>query len=138
MEIDFYQKCLSWARVYGEGEYATASPQKHAAFANSVAYLVTGYSGGYGGPSIREHAVSWALSGPNGQQVPVETNLGTLVGQIPDGSLPQAGEWEFEAACQFAAPIVFGLLTDLHRRVYESEHCFDDDHVDILRLNNQM
>ncbi len=31
---------------------------RKAAFANSIAYLLTGASGGYGGPSMREHACS--------------------------------------------------------------------------------
>lgn len=130
----FYQKCLSWARVWGEGEYAGASQYKYAAFANAVAYLCTGGSGGYGGPSVREHAVSWALSGPEGYQALAQTDLGQLVVQYPDGSLPEAGQWEFEAACQFAAPLVFGPLANLHRRIWQVEHCFDDDPADLEQL----
>lgn len=135
--MDYYQKCLSWARVWGEGEASGSSPQKHAAFANAVAYLCTGWSGGYGGPSVREHAVSWSLSGAGGRQEVAKTNLGPLVVQYPDGTLPQAGEWEFEAACQFAAPIVFGPLTDLHRQVWSAEHHFDDDPEDLKALGGE-
>ena len=50
-------KALAWAKR----NYSQASAAHRAAFANSVSYLVTGFSGGYGGPSLREHLLSWSL-----------------------------------------------------------------------------
>lgn len=91
-----------------------ASEQKRAAFALSVAYLVTGESimGSLGGPSVREHAASHQY-GPGGR-------------------------YSFDKAVELLisddGPI-FGPLTDLHRECWESEYCFDDDPSDIAALN---
>ncbi len=88
-----------------------ASGYKRAAFANSVAYLVTGASGGYGGPSVREHTAS-QMYGPG-------------------------GAYTFEEAVELLlsdeGPI-FGPLTDVHRFCWENEHCFDDDPEDKAEL----
>jgi hypothetical protein len=90
----------------------TASPQKRAAFANSVVYLVTGMSGGYGGPSVREHAASH------------------LYGD-------RVERCSFEEACKLLladdGPI-FGPLTALHQQCWEDEECFDDDPTDVRVL----
>jgi hypothetical protein len=104
---------LEKAMAKAREDHPGSSPKKQAAFANSVAYLCTGYSGGYGGPSIREHAVSWAAM-----------RAGRAANET----------WGFEEACAFAGPIVFGPLTDLHREVHEAEHCFDDDPADIKEI----
>lgn len=103
---------LSYARMFAEGRYSDASIQKVAAFSGAVVYLMTGASGGYGGPSIREHAVSYAAleSGRPG------------------------GDYSFDEACQFAGPIVFGPLTELHQRVHKNEYCFDDDPDDEKKI----
>src|SRR5690606_26976322 len=61
--VDYYNVLVEQAREHAEREHPEASAQHRAAFANSVAYLVTGWSGGYGGPSVREHAVSHAAAG---------------------------------------------------------------------------
>lgn len=57
--MDHNQK-LSYARMFAEGRHPEASIQKIAAFSGAVVYLMTGASGGYGGPSVREHAVNYA------------------------------------------------------------------------------
>ncbi len=91
-----------------------ASAQKKAAFAGSVAYLVTGWSGGYGGPSVREHAVSRVFIGLSGQ-------------------------YNFESAVEMMiledGPI-FGPIRDIHRDCWATEHCFDDDPQDVAELNS--
>jgi hypothetical protein len=109
--VDYYNAVLEQAREHAEREHPEASAQHRAAFANSVAYLVTGWSGGYGGPSVREHAVSHAAAG-----------------------IKPAGEWGMDEACRFAEPLVFGELTALHRQVAAVEHCFDDDPADVAAL----
>jgi hypothetical protein len=128
---------MDWQEVFAKAhKWAVDNYQsndyRYAAFGNSVAYLVTGVSGG-SGPSIREHAVSWSLAG-DGYNVPTETSLGTLIIQSPDGRLPMAGGWEFEKACEFAAPICFGQLPAIARKIIEQEYCFDDDPEDLKLL----
>lgn len=49
---------LTAALALGQERHPNARPQHHAAFANSVAAAVTGWSGGYGGPSLREHTAA--------------------------------------------------------------------------------
>lgn len=101
------EKAMSWINEHRPD----ASDQKKAAFANSVAYLVTGWSGGYGGPSVREHAAA------------------RLKTQKPS--------WTFEEACAELNRddgVIFGPITDLHRLCWEQEHCFDDDPEDLKLL----
>lgn len=124
--MEILEKAMEW----GKQNHPDSPIQRHAAFANSVNYLVTGASGGYGGPSVREHCVSWALAG-DAFNVPTPTNLGMLTMQLPDGRLPQAGRWGFEKACAFAEPICYGGLPSMAKRVYQNEHCFDDDPSDL-------
>ncbi len=93
------------ARAYrlGQERHPDAPSQHHAAFANTVAYLMTGWSGGYGGPSMREH---WAA------------RVGTRVGTLGSITFDQAVE-AIEAAC-------YGPLTLEIARMLNLEHCFDD------------
>lgn len=123
---------LSKAKNWGQKKYPSAAMQRHAAFANSVCYLVTGLSGGYGGPSIREHAVSWSLIS-DGSRI-TQTNLGNLTVLLPDGRLPMPGHWDFNRACQFAETIVYGQLPAIAKAIIEQEHCFDDDPEDLKLL----
>lgn len=129
---EFLEKALEWAKI----NYPSAPAQQWAAFANSVSYLCSGFSGGYGGPSVREHAVSHALAGQNGKTLGIETNLGGLAVLFPDGSLPRAGSWKFDTACQFAASICFGPIERLHFECYRTEHCFDDSPEDLAALRS--
>lgn len=131
-----YSKILEQAYAWGQKKHPESNKYRYAAFANSVAYLVTGGSSGYGGPSIREHCVSWALAG-DGFNVPAQTNLGTLTMQIPDRRLPSAGEWEFEKACQFAEPICYGKLPAIASKIAQQEHCFDDEPADLAELGGK-
>lgn len=126
----FYKQILESSLAHGKNLHPSSPVHHHAAYANSVAYLVTGASGGYGGPSCREHAVSWALSGENGRQ----QQVGVLTVQYPDGSLPSPGEWEYEQALRFAEPYCYGELTKLHYECYRHEHCFDDASEDIQQI----
>ena len=124
------ENTLGNAFTWGQAKHPYSTNYRHAAFAKIVSYMVTGASGGYGGPSIREYAVSWALAG-DGFNVPTE---GSLTMQFPDGRLPRAGEWEFEQACQFAEPICYGILPAIAKKIVEQEHCFDDDPQDLEKL----
>lgn len=135
---DPYTIVLGASLEYGKNLHPNAPIQHHAAYANSVAYLVTGASGGYGGPSCREHSVSWALSGASGRQTQVETNLGVMTLQYPDGSLPPAGHWEYEKALDFANPLCYGELTKIHYECYRYEHCFDDAPEDIEQIKKSL
>lgn len=106
--MEFLEQALAWAK-----EKHSEAPAAHqCAFANSVQYLCTGWSGGYGGPSVREHACSHALAG--------------------NPLMP--GNWSFQAACKIAEPICFGSITRLHFDCYRMENCFDDAPEDLLAL----
>lgn len=108
-----YDQVLQEARDRVERERPDTSTEKKAAFANSVAYLVSGASGGYGGPSVREHSVSWAY-GPGGR-------------------------YAFEEACELLLKedgLIFSPIQDIHREVYEAEYCFDDDYEDLKELHS--
>ncbi len=103
---------LEKARALVEERKPGASPQHKAAFANSVAYFVTGESGGYGGPSVREHAASRIAY--------------------------TRASWTFdEAVLELIRDdgVIFGPITDLHRQCWEDEYCFDDDATDVALLS---
>jgi hypothetical protein len=46
---------------YAKEHYPDASPYNRSAFANSVVYALTGFTGPYGGPSVREHVANLML-----------------------------------------------------------------------------
>lgn len=126
-----YETVLEKALTEGKQRHPKAVAQHHAAFANSVAYLVTGASGGYGGPSCREHAVSHsALLQGGGQQ----TTVKGMNAFIPGLDTIMPGQWKYEAACDFAEPLCFGELQDIHFACYRSENCFDDAPSDVEAL----
>ena len=106
-----YSKVLEDAKKFIDAAKPNASSQKRAAFANSVAYLVTRMSGGFGGPSVREHAASYELGDR-------EWSYGDAVAELQrdDG-------------------LIFGPLTPAHRTCFQNEHCFDDDPQDLAELN---
>jgi hypothetical protein len=130
--VDNFDEIIKMAFDWGKVNYPNSNIYRYEAFASSVAYLVTGASGG-SGPSVRTHAVSWSLAG-DGYNVPAQTSMGVLTLQFPDGRLPLAGEWEFNKACEFASPICFGELPKIAFRIYQEEHCFDDDPEDVKIL----
>lgn len=101
-----YTAILEKALARAKKLHPDGSPYHWAAFANAVAYLLTGQAGGYGGPSVREHACA---------------------------RLTRTDD--FNLACSEAEPIVFGPLTDLHREMWADEHCFDDDPADVAELS---
>jgi hypothetical protein len=107
-----YSEILERARHFIELSRPDASPQRHAAFANAVAYLVTGEAGGYGGPSVREHAAS---------------------------ALYRAERWKFEqAVAELLDPggPIFGPLTELHHDLWLEFDCRDDDPDDLEQLRS--
>lgn len=86
-------------------KYPDAHAANHAAFANSVAYAVTGASGGYGGPSMREHWASRIVNANGGKG---------------------GGNYDLEEACELLKENAYGPLTIGHARMLSMEHCFDD------------
>lgn len=102
MDYD-YDKVLNQAMELGKDRHPDAPSQHHATFANSVAYLVTGMSGGFGGPSMREH---WA------------SRVGNEKGQV--------GAFSFDEAVETLEACCFGPLTIGHASMLNCEHCFDD------------
>ena len=111
MSADKYEEVLERALNHARDKFKGFHPFRHAAFANGVAYLVTGWSGGYGGPSVREHAVSYA---------------GHDAGIV--------GAYDVEEAMKIAEPVVFGPLGDAHRLAWRQEYCFQDDPEDLRIL----
>lgn len=126
-----HSETLEKALADGKAKYANAPAQQHAAFANSVAYLVTGASGGYGGPSCREHAVTHSAMLQGGGK---QTMINDMNAFVPGPDTVMPGEWNYEAACNFAEPLCFGQLQDIHFACYRSENCFDDAPSDIKAL----
>jgi hypothetical protein len=134
--MDVLKKAMEWAKTHKPD----ASLQRKAAFANSVSYLVTGGSGGLGGPSLREHLVSWSLAGVNGQITAVDFGGQAVTAITPDGSLPLAGNWNFDTAVAHAAPLCFEPVSkyrDHLLQILEREHCFDDDPADLVELRGK-
>lgn len=152
---DEYQEVLERAMTWARKNRPKASPERHAAFANSVAYAVTGASGGYGGPSVREHAASRVIhrlasdTRPiiTGKQLtemfergeatlelavePVETNAG-------DSSRAR-GFIGYDQAVEVLGAedgVIFGPLTNLHRHCWQNEYCFNDDPEDLRALSS--
>ena len=124
------ERALAWARE----NYAQASTQHQAAFANSVSYLVTGFSGGYGGPSLREHLVSWSL----GEVGSVSVGGVAMTTVRPTKPLP--GEWQFEDAVAFAAPLCFNPAEAFGEKllqIWEREYSFDNDPEDVNYLRRK-
>lgn len=110
---------LLCAQNYIEQKYPEASQSKNTAFANSVQYLVTGWSGGFGGPSLREHAASYAVA-----------HRGSL----------ENGLYAFDEAVKILEHpdgVIFGPIQEVHRVCYQNEHCFDDDPEDLKILGGK-
>ncbi|MFC7344921.1 hypothetical protein [Saccharopolyspora griseoalba] len=101
------------AMRYARTHFPHASQQHRAAFANAVCAAVTGCSGGWGGPSVREHAAARTLSG---QRLTFDDAV-DLLGD-PDGP-------------------IFGPLTELHWACWATEYCHDDDPDDRATLTGQ-
>jgi hypothetical protein len=89
-----------------------ASIQHKAAFANSVYTMVTGWSGGFGGPSVREHAAGHVYGN---RRYPFDEAVELLMLE--------------------ESPI-FGPIADVHHFCWENEHCFDNDPSDAEQLNS--
>ena len=110
IDNDNYSGILKKAYELGKKKHPGAPSQHHTAFANSVACFVTGASGGYGGPSVREHTAE---------------RMG--------GATKQMGEWTFEEAATFCDSICYGEITETHWRIWRenSSFCFDDTEEDL-------
>jgi hypothetical protein len=134
------QCILQRAMQYAIAHQPSASLQHRAAFSNSVAYMVTGSSGGLGGPSIREHLCSWSLAGDLGTIGAVSLGGEAMTVIYPDGTLPKTGEWEYEAAIAHCTPLCFGDIRQWRDRalqILEREYCFDDDPADLEALRGK-
>lgn len=127
-----HDQAMEWAIAH----HPSADKNHRHAFAQGVAYLVTGTSGGSHGPSLREHLVSWSLMGEKGRV----GNVGGMTAIYPDGSLPAAGCWEIERAIAHATPLCFDppeTYLDKLLQISGQEHCFDDAEVDINALKKR-
>lgn len=136
MNEEFLKRAINWASANKPG----GSMSHKAAFANSVAYLCSGWSGGYGGPSLREHLCSWALAGDEGLNETASLNGLAITVQYPDGRLPRAGHWEFEKAVKFCEPLCFEPAQRYLKilvQISEREYCFDDDPADLEALRGK-
>ena len=98
-----YNAILEKAWLLGKECHPDAPAQHHAAFANSVAYAVTRTSGGYGGPSMREHWASRVVASSYGSQ-----------------------PCSFEQAVKLLDECCYGELTLQHALMLDVEYCFDD------------
>ena len=114
MNINNYSEILEKAFELGKTNHPESPNQHHAAFANSVACFVTGASGGYGGPSVREHTAE---------------RMGSRKKRM--------GEWDFNEAVKFCDSQCYGELTKYHKEIFKVEHCFDDAREDLEILQGQ-
>lgn len=105
-----YNSVLAQALSLAKERRPDASIQKQAAFAAGVLYLTAGVAGGYGGPRVREHAVSYLYGG-------ALYSFEEAVNLLLDESGP-----------------VFGSLTEVHKRCWLEQYCFDDDPQDVAEL----
>lgn len=126
-----HSQILKAAMARGKELHPDAPIQHHAAFANSVACLVTGVSGGYGGPSVREHAVTHAAMASQGHQPTTAAGMNAFC-PTKGGKIP--GQWAIEDAIALAEPVAYGPLGDIHFQCYRTEYCFDDTPEDIKAL----
>ena len=101
--MEDHDTVLKRAFALGRERHPDAPAEHHAAFANSVAYCVTGWSGGYGGPSMREHLASRVAHARGG-----------------------VGSFDFDTAVETVEGICYNPLTLEHARMLEGEDCFDD------------
>ena len=127
---DIYQRASS----LGKQKFPNASWQKHHAFANSVCYLVLGSSKLGPGPSVREHAVTYAvmisLKARKGEFFNPDKRK-SRIWYPPEGA-KLFGSYSFEEAVKIAEPVVYGRLTELHFDCWLDEFCYDDDPEDLL------
>jgi hypothetical protein len=139
-EVLVMQDSLQRAMQHAIAQHPNSSLQHRAAFANSVAYLVSGASGGFGGPSIREHLCSWSLAGVHGTIGAINIGEQAMTCIKPDGSLPKPGDWSFEDAIVHCEPLCFGDISPWRNRalqIQEREYCFDDDPEDLEALRGK-
>lgn len=98
-----YKQVLERALALGRERHPDTPAEHHGAFANSVAYCITGYSGGFGGRSMREHL---ARRTAHARSV--------------------VGSCDFDTAVEVVEGICYGPLTLEHAQILENEDCFDD------------
>lgn len=111
---------LDRAMALGREKHPNAPDTHHEAFANSVAYAVTGWHGWYDGPSMREHYCSRLA---NNARMPSAISFDSSVAI-------------FDEAC-------YGPLTVEIAKMLVEENCSNDDPDEyeeallLLRINNE-
>ena len=134
--MDYLKAAMDWAKEH----YSDASMLLKCAFANSVQYFMTGESGGYGGPSMREHLCSWSLAGDNGKVGTINVGGNAMSAIYRDKSLPIAGEWKFDEAIVHCSKLCFSPASEYRLKliqIQEREDCFDDDPIDLEALRGK-
>ena len=96
---------LEAALEYGKSRHPDAPIEHHAAFANAISFAVTNMSGGYGGPSMREHLASRLI-----------------ISKFGAG----ANRCTFEQATELLDDCCYGKLTLQHAHMLIDEYCFGD------------
>ena len=105
-EMALYSKYLEDALHYAQTKFTSAPIEHQRSFANSVAHALTGMTGGYGGPSMREHLAARKSS-----------RFDRLTSTFKD-------------ACKLLEACCFGPITDEHAKIFVIEHCFHDTEED--------
>ena len=113
-EMKKHDEMLERAMKLGKEQHPDAPKQHHVAFANSVAALVTKLSGGYGGPSMREH---WAIRAAYSSSVK---------------------KFDFDSATKAVEEACYGPLTINHALMLEEEACFDDPPEEIRQAQKMI
>lgn len=142
-----YFKALRW----GIEKHPDSPPEHHRAFAAAVAQLcgddprrplnrreaeLIQLLKISGGPSVREHACTWAACRRGDA---IQTSYEGMSAFYLDERFQLPGTWEFEFACSFCEPLVFGELTSLHHEIWQTEpNCYDDFEGDLKVLKAQL
>jgi len=105
--MDGYDQILERAFALAKHQQPDQPVQRQAGFANAVSYALTGMSGGYGGPSMREHYASRVIARHRGVRI------------------------TFERACKLLEDVFFGPLTQEMALIQYDEYCFDDAPEDL-------
>ncbi|MBQ3441445.1 hypothetical protein IJG27_04035 [Candidatus Saccharibacteria bacterium] len=104
-DYDNYDLIFNKASEYGKKYHPDAPSEHHVAFANSVAYAVTGETNGHSGVSMRERLAHRLILGSFGFKKKRCT---------------------FDQAAELLDGCCYGMLTVQHAMIFDSERCYND------------